>query len=154
MSKQRLVSHPLHWIVDEIVDHPSYLERSMFGCRACYIHGRMQLVLAAQGEEPWSGVLVPTVRDHHRELITELPLLVEHPVLGKWLYLSQHQDGFEESVTKLVQLIEQNDTRIGVLPGKTRKRSKAVKKKIASRKNKPRKRSIKAGVGSRTRSGR
>ena len=83
--------------------------------------GKLVLVLAAD-KEPWNGLLVCTSRDFHSALMGEYPALQPHPVLGKWLYLSQAHDGFEEIAQDLVQQILKEDPRIGVEPGARRRR--------------------------------
>ena len=52
--KRRKKEQPLHWVIEPLMDEPSFLEKSMFGCLACYLHGRLALLLAS-GEEPWNG---------------------------------------------------------------------------------------------------
>jgi hypothetical protein len=113
--------HPLHWVVEPLMDEPSYLEKSMFGCRACYLHGRLILVLASRDKEPWEGLLIPTEKEFHESLMNEFPGLMAHPVLGKWLYIPEDTEEFEEFASKLVDLIARDDPRIGVIP-KPRKR--------------------------------
>ena len=88
----------------------------MFGCQAAYLFGRLVLVLADK-EEPWNGLLVCTSREFHSALIGEYPSLQPHPVLPKWLYLPQSCDGFEETAPQLVLAALKNDPRIGVEPG-------------------------------------
>jgi hypothetical protein len=116
--------HPLQWILDPLESEASFFQKQMFGCQAAYLFGRLALVLAAT-EEPWNGLLVCTSREFHSTLIGEYPGLHPHPVLGKWLYLSQTCDGFEETAQRLVLQALKNDPRIGVepAPGK-RKRSR------------------------------
>jgi hypothetical protein len=115
--------HPLQWVLDSVEGEPSFFQRPMFGCQAVYLFGRLVLVLAAK-EEPWNGLLVCTSREFHSMLVGEYPSLKPHPVLGKWLYLSQTHDNFEETVQELVLRIVKNDPRIGVEPGvRRRKRS-------------------------------
>jgi hypothetical protein len=87
----------------------------MFGCQGAYLFGRLVLVLAAN-EEPWNGLLVCTSREFHSELIGQHPGLKPHPVLGKWLYLPQTNDGFDEIAQKLALQASKNDHRIGVEP--------------------------------------
>ena len=87
----------------------------MFGCQAVYLFGRLVFVLAAK-EEPWNGLLVCTSRDRHSALIGEFPCLRPHSVLGKWLYLAQSDDTFEETSRELVVRAIKNDRRIGVEP--------------------------------------
>jgi len=78
--------------------------------------GRLVLVLAVK-KEPWNGVLVCTSREFHSALIDECSGLRPHPVLGKWLYLAQSHDSFEEMAQQLVRQIANRDPRIGVEPG-------------------------------------
>ncbi len=98
----------------------------MFGFRAYYLHGKLQLVLAS-GEEPWNGMLVATERDHHEAILTEFPLLTAHPILGKWLYLREDQDKFEQVASNIVNYVAKGDPRFGILPEK-RKKSRSKKK--------------------------
>ena len=106
--------HPLHWIVETLIGKPSYIEKSMFGCRGCYIHGKLILVLASRGGEPWKGVLLPTERKYHNSLMNELPNLLVHPILQKWLYLPEDLEEFEEIILNLVDLVAKDDYRIGI----------------------------------------
>ena len=103
-------------MVEPLVDEPSYIEKAMFGCKGCYLHGRLVLVLAARGKEPWNGLLLPTERNHHQSLRRDHKSLVIHPVLKKWLYLPESTEDFEESALTLVESIFDNDPRIGVEP--------------------------------------
>ena len=97
----------------------------MFGCQAVYIFGRLVLVLAAK-KEPWNGLLVCTSREFHSVLIAEYLGLQPHPVLGKWLYLAEGHESFEEIAQQLVQQIMKNDPRIGVEPAVGRRRRSVV----------------------------
>lgn len=98
-----------------MAEEPSYIEKAMFGCKGCYLHGRLVLVLAAR-DEPWNGLLVPTEKKHHKSLRRAHKDLVVHSVLKKWLYLPESNDDFEESARDLVESIKANDVRIGVEP--------------------------------------
>jgi hypothetical protein len=171
--------HPLQWVVEPLMDEPSYLQRAMFGCLGCYLHGRLMLVLAARREpgqraqsprssrpkkagtvseykqalfrsgrripalasnkrerirsissaspggvlQPWQGLLVPTSREHHAALLQEESTLAVHPVLSKWLYLTETSETFEESAQRLVAWILADDPRIGVEPSSGSRRS-------------------------------
>ncbi len=135
-------SHPLAWIAAPLRDEASYVERPMFGARAVYLHGRLVLVLCARGREPWQGLLLPMEREHHAALRREHPSLEVHPVLGKWLYLREASDDFEETATALAESALANDPRLGVeppaksrgkSPGRGRKR-KAVERPTRRRK--------------------
>jgi hypothetical protein len=107
--------HPLQWILEPAEAELSFFQRPMFGCQAVYLFGRLVFVLAAK-EEPWNGLLVCTSRDRHSALIGEFPCLRPHSVLGKWLYLAQSDDTFEETSRELVVRAIKNDRRIGVEP--------------------------------------
>ncbi len=128
---QAKAAHPLEWLLEPLEELPTYLRRKMFGCEAVYLDGRLTLVLAV-GEEPWNGILVATSRECHPALQREWARLSPHPVLGKWLYLSQTDPGFEQIATALVQSVRHGDAWIGVEP-KPRKRRKAGKSKKKGR---------------------
>ena len=107
--------HPLQWLVEPLMEEASYLEKPMFGCQACYLHGRLALVLA-EGDEPWDGVLIPTEKDFHDSVKKDFKDVVQHPVLKKWLYLSQSSEDFETVASDIVEAVRMNDQRFGVEP--------------------------------------
>lgn len=116
-SKPR--QHVLQWVVEPLEAEPSFLQKDMFGCQGIYLFGRLVFVLAARAE-PWNGLFVCTSHRFHSSLIREHPCLRAHPVLGKWLYLPQTHNAFEENASKLVLRALENDSRIGVEPDKSR----------------------------------
>lgn len=120
-------THPFQWVVEPLSEEPSYIEKAMFGCRGCYLYGRLVLVLAARGKEPWNGLLVPTEREHQPTLRRDHKNLVAHPVLKKWLYLPESNEDFEEAAGDLVESILANDPRMGVEP-KTKSSKGGVEK--------------------------
>ena len=87
----------------------------MFGCVACYLSGRLVLVLADRGE-PWQGLLIPSERSDHRSILDDHPALRAHPVLGKWLYLAEDYRGFAAAAASVVDRIRARDVRFGVEP--------------------------------------
>ena len=97
------------------MEEASYLEKPMFGCEACYLYGRLALVLA-DGDEPWNGLLIPTERDFHGSVIKDFKGVVQHPVLKKWLYVSQSSEDFETIASEIVEAVRMNDPRLGVEP--------------------------------------
>ena len=107
--------HPLQWLVEPLMEETSYLEKPMFGCEACYLHGRLALVLA-EGDEPWNGLLIPTERDCHASVTQDFKGVVQHPVLKKWLYISQSSEDFESIASDIVEAVRMNDPRLGVEP--------------------------------------
>ena len=112
---ERLGAHRFGWIAEPLVEEPSFVLRPMFGCLACYLHGRLMLVLADR-RPPWRGVLVPTAREAHPALLAEFPSLAVHPVLGKWLHLKESDADFETIAGHLVELALAEDARLGVEP--------------------------------------
>ena len=107
--------HPLEWVLEPLEELPTYFRRKMFGCEAAYVDGKLSLILAA-GEEPWNGLMVATERECHPDLQRQWCRLRSHPVLGKWLYLSQADPEFERIACALVDSLLRGDARIGVEP--------------------------------------
>jgi hypothetical protein len=97
------------------MDEPSYLERSMFGCLAVYMNGRLTLLLSS-GEEPWNGLLIPTDYPFHESIRSDYKDMVQHPILKKWLYLPESTEDFESDAREIVEAVRMNDPRIGVEP--------------------------------------
>lgn len=92
--KKKPKNHPLLWVIEPLMEEPSYLEKPMFGCLAVYLHGRLMLALAS-GEEPWNGLLIPTEKQFHDAIQKELRDVVQHSILKKWLYLPEATEDFE-----------------------------------------------------------
>lgn len=112
--------HPFQWVTEPLMEEPSYLQKSMFGCQACYLHGRMVLTLCS-GEEPWNGLLIPTDHQFHESIRKDFKDVKQHPVLKKWLYLPEETEDFESVASDIVEAIRMNDQRFGVEPkGKAR----------------------------------
>ncbi|MGF6574781.1 hypothetical protein SAMN05443245_6548 [Paraburkholderia fungorum] len=116
------VRNSLVWIFDAFERDPTYISKRMFGCDAAYIDGLLCLVAADRGE-PWNGLLICTSQDRHAALIAGMPALQPHPVLGKWLYVSQENPAFETVAEQITALVLARDPRIGVEP-KPRKRGR------------------------------
>lgn len=130
----RLV-HPHAWIWEPLETDPTFVLRAMFGARAVYLGGRMVLCFSAKSE-PWRGVLICTDQSQHAALMAEFPVLRPHPVLPKWLYLSESAAGFESIAAKLVQLVRARDPRIGIEP-QPRARAKRPAAKGSGRGRRP-----------------
>lgn len=127
----RARARPFEWVIEPLTSEPSFLVRPMFGSHACYLRGRLVIVLCGRHEEPWHGVLVPTAREHHASLQREFPALAPHDVLGKWLYLAARRDEFEDTAQALVEHVCRDDGRIGIEPRAAKKR-RARKPKSSS----------------------
>ena len=105
----------LLWLFEPLEDDQRYERRRLFNLDAAYLDGRIFLAVK-DGREPWNGLMVCTSRDHHEALIAQFPQLVSHPVLGKWLYLSQSHPDFERIAQEVVSLALRRDPRLGVEP--------------------------------------
>ena len=123
-------AHPLEWVLEPLESHPQYLRKRFFGCEAVYINGKFSVAVTVD-EEPWNGLLVITHKEQHAALLEEWKSLMVHPVLGKWLYISQNDPAFEKTAMAVVKSVMHGDERIGVEP-KPRKRK--GKKGVAGRK--------------------
>ena len=121
--KATKAEHPLQWLADPLQDDPTFELKSWFGGRTVMLDGKHHLFLTTQGE-PWQGVLVCTFREHHGSLRTEFPALVQHPVLGKWLYLPETAESFERDARRLIALARARDPRLGIEPSRRKAKVK------------------------------
>jgi hypothetical protein len=119
-KKKKSKPNPILWVVESLMDEPSYIDRAWFGCRAVYLRGLMVLVLCS-GEEPWNGLLIPTDHQFHDAVRKDFSGVVQHPVLKKWLYLPENSEDFESVAQDIVEAIRMNEQHFGVEP-KARKR--------------------------------
>lgn len=129
-ERRKTAFHPLSWIVEPLTDEASYIEKPMFGCRACYLNGRLKLVLAAKGN-PWNGLLIPTEKAFHESIRKDFQGVVQHPILKKWLYLPETYEDFERVAQDIVKHALMDDPRFGVEPKdrKPLKRKKTARQK-------------------------
>ena len=118
---ERLASHRFGWVAEPLVDEASFVLRPMFGCLACYVHGRLVLVLADR-QPPWCGVFVPTERDAQPALRSDFPALRPHPILPKWLCMTEEDTDFESIGEAIVRRALANDPLVGVEPKPKRRR--------------------------------
>jgi hypothetical protein len=115
--------HPYAWLWEPLEIEPTFELRTMFGAKAVYIAGKLQLCFTAK-EEPWRGLLVCTEKTHHPALVEELNDLRPHSILPKWLYLPESSETFESTAARLVALVRRRDERIGVMAKPKRARKK------------------------------
>ena len=114
-------AHPYSWLWEPLESEASFVLRSMFGAKAVYLDGKLQLCFMAKSE-PWRGIFVCTERDYQKSLMDAFPSLSPHPVLSKWLYLAETADDFESTAPRLVTLVGRRDGRIGVEGSPKRKK--------------------------------
>lgn len=84
--------------------------------------------------EIWNGCLIPTIRDHHAELLRSIKGTVVHPVIEKWLYLPQHSEHFEDSMVQIVNMIKGKSLLIGIDAQLKPTRARPSKSKSSSNK--------------------
>lgn len=122
---------PFDFILDYL--HPLEVTiKPMFGCHAIYANGKILLIVRKKEDhEDANGVWIATGKEHHASLKKELPSMQSVYILsdGKnetgWQMIHEHADDFEESVTKICEMILRKDERIGKIPkGKKSKKSK------------------------------
>jgi len=107
------------WILDAIIEHPTFFTKTMFGGLAVYLFGRQMLLLVEptkSGRWNWHGVLVCTGYEHHTSLQTEFPALMPHEVLRKWLFINSAHEDFESTMEAAVKRVATDDPRFGILP--------------------------------------
>lgn len=109
------VVHRHQWLWEPLEADPTFVLRSMFGAKAVYLGGKLMVCFCA-GDEPWRGLLVCTERAQHAALTAEFSSLTPHPILPKWLYLSEASASFESDAAQLVSLARHRDPRLGVEP--------------------------------------
>lgn len=107
--------HPHAWLWEPLESDATFVLRTMFGTKAVYLDGKLMFCFAAK-KEPWSGILVATDRQHHPSMMSEIPALTPHPILSKWLYLSESFDSFERVARHLIRLGKRRDAGLGVVP--------------------------------------
>jgi hypothetical protein len=122
-AKKKKPQNPLLWVVESIMEEPSYIDKAMFGCRGIYLHGRLMLVLCS-GEEPWNGLLIATDHEFHDSIRNDFDYVVQHPVLKKWLYLAEASEDFESVSRDIVEAIRIGDQRFGVEPKERKSRKR------------------------------
>jgi hypothetical protein len=130
----RLLGHRFGPLAEGLTAEESFVVRAWFGFLACYVHGRLMLVLADK-RPPWSGILVPCDQERHAALRALMPSLRVHTVLGKWLVLPPTAATFEDDALRLVDLARADDARLGIEPQAKlrprRRKSRAVRARRA-----------------------
>ena len=118
-------SHPFPYLEEILCTHPDYISRRMFGLQATYFGERIVAVCGSGADQPeWNGLLLPVDRERHPEICGQFRQLIPHPVLGKWLYLSELDPEFEGLAESLARLIRKGDMRFGVVAEKKRRKPK------------------------------
>lgn len=103
--------------------------KPMFGCHAIYFGEKILLIVRKKSDHSdANGVWIATGKEHHESLRKELPSIKSVYLLsnGKnetgWQMIGEDADDFEQSVTKICEMILRGDERIGKIPKKKNKR--------------------------------
>jgi hypothetical protein len=108
------------WILETFAGRPTFFTKRMFGGLAAYLHERQMLVLVeptSTGRWKWHGVLVCTDHEHQASIRNELPALMPHDVLRKWLYIDSTHEEFASTMEAVAKRVARNDPRFGIVPG-------------------------------------
>jgi hypothetical protein len=138
MIRKKKKANPLLWLYEPLEGEERFLCKKFFSFDGAYLDGQLCLAIVSLAE-PWNGMMACTAREHHASLRAEFPALASHPVLGKWLYISQLHPEFESVATGLAELARQRDPRLGVETGihknrKSREKKSGRKKSARARK--------------------
>lgn len=105
--------------------------RQMFGCHAIYSNRKILLIVRKKNDHrDANGIWIATGKEHHASLKTILPSMRSVYILsdGKnetgWQMIHEEADDFEESATKICELILKGDERIGKIPKQRKKISR------------------------------
>jgi len=107
------------WIFEAFVGNRTFFTKRMFGGLAAYVFERQMLLLVEptkSGRWQWHGVLVCTDYEHHASIRAELPALMPHEVLRKWLFIDSTHDDFESTMGAVAKRVAANDQRFGIVP--------------------------------------
>lgn len=126
-------------LFESLFELESFAYKKMFGGLAIYLNQKMVTVLSEDKASHswkgthypvalWNGILIPTDFPFHFSLQRDLPGTMNHPILKKWMYLPFSSPVFEETAGVLVELIANNDDRIGVFPSLRKRKSKLKSK--------------------------
>jgi hypothetical protein len=125
VKKRRAV--PYEFVLDALAPVPVET-RSMFGCLAIYLAGKIVLILRdRKSGTADNGVWLATTEEHHESLGREFPNMRSIQLFGKeetgWQVLPVDAPDFEQAALRACELVIDRDRRIGKVP-KSRKQSK------------------------------
>lgn len=102
--------------------------RAMFGSTGVYVGERVLFILRQKGDSD-DGVWLAFESAAEAEVYALFPRLKPIDVLGNvrsWRKLSAHDESFEEDVLKACRLVCSGDTRLGKVPDRQKKKTKAA----------------------------
>lgn len=118
---------PFEYVIEEL-NSIDPIVKPFFGAYGVYRDEIILFILWKKDEHADdSGIWIATYKEHHESLKKEFPTVRGVNVLGantNYLNLPEESENFEADAMKLVQMILMNDTRIGRLPVKKKKKKK------------------------------
>lgn len=118
---------PYEFLLEELISLEPTV-KAFFGAHGIYRQETVLFILRKKEEHPEdNGIWLATSKDHHPSLKKEFPALRNIHLLGtdtNWLNLPEESDCFEEDAMKIARLVLKNDSRIGRLPSKKKKKKK------------------------------
>jgi len=146
--KNKKSPQELLWIED-LLPLDQYQRKPMFGGFAYYYNSKLILLIFEDAKTTsyknihldypiWHGCLFPSERDKHAIILKNFPILTQHPVLPKWLYLPTVTENFEEELSQIIKNVIKNSDIWGIIPknkaAQQKRRSKANKQNSQSKK--------------------
>lgn len=118
---------PFEFVIEEL-NSIDPIVKPFFGAHGVYKNEIILFILFKKEEHADdSGIWIATYKEHHESLKKDIPNLRGINVLGSdthYLNLPEESENFESDTMKLIQMILLNDTRIGRLPIKKKKKKK------------------------------
>lgn len=123
----------LLWIED-LLQNKNLHRKPMFGGFGYYDGDKMMIAsFESQGDtthrgqkysfEIWNGLLFPLEKEFHQKALKQFPILINHPVLPKWLYLPLQTENFDDLATSIIKAILKPQSYWGVISAKKKKKS-------------------------------
>lgn len=116
---------PFEFIIEELYSIEPKV-KPFFGAYGIYKNETILFILRKKEEHADdNGIWVATFKEHHESLKKEFPFLQNIGLLGgdtNWLNLPEDYDTFEEDAIRLCELVKSNDSRIGRIPVKKKKK--------------------------------
>lgn len=135
---ERSQNIPFDFVIDELESMNPVVGR-MFGCFSIYIDDKIIFILRERESSPEdNGVMIATTAEHHDSLQKDLPSMRSIAMFGPgptgWQVIPFESDDFDRDVLRACALVRRGDPRIGKIPARKPKKSKATTKNVAKKK--------------------
>lgn len=125
----------------ELLEKSDPITKPMFGCTAIYVGEKIALILREKKDyTDDNGIWLATIEEHHESLRGDFPSLRSIRLFGGgttgWQNLPADAPDFEESATRICELILEGDPRIGKIPKPRPSRKNKAKSKPRKKRRK------------------